>query len=64
MKIYTLTITYNDKTEELETLEEKVIENEEPIAIDASPEVMEKLFQADLIKDLLLPCPGERVGEA
>jgi len=63
MKIYTLTITYNDVTDEMESLEETITEKEVPIAIDASEEVMEKIFQADLIKDLLLPCPGERVGE-
>ncbi len=64
MKTYTLTIIYNEKTGELESLEERVTESNTPLAIEASPETMEKIFQADLIEDLLVPHPGERVGEA
>jgi len=64
MKTYTLTIIYNDKTDELESLEERIAEKEAPLSIDASPDTMEKIFQADLIEDLLVPHPGERVGEA
>ena len=64
MKTYTLTIIYNDKTDELESLEERIAEKEAPLSIDASPGTMEKIFQADLIEDLLVPHPGERVGEA
>jgi hypothetical protein len=64
MKTYTLTIIYNDKTDELESLEERIAEKEAPLSIDANPDTMEKIFQADLIEDLLVPHPGERVGEA
>ncbi len=64
MKTYTLTIIYNEKTGDLESLEERITEKESPLAIDATEETMEKIFQADLIEDLLVPHPGERVGEA
>ena len=44
MKTYTLTIIYNELTGELESLEERVTEKETPLAIDASPDTMEKIF--------------------
>ena len=64
MKIYTLTISYNDVTGELETLEEKVVEKEAPLTINASPDVMEAFAQADLIGKVLAEFNGEQVGEA
>ena len=64
MKTYTLTIIYNDVTGELQSLEEKVEDNQEPIAINASAEVMGKITEAGLVEPLLMPHPGECVGEA
>ena len=64
MKTYTLTIRFNEKTEELESLDEHISIEQEPVAITASPEVMDKLDQADLIEAVLVPFPGECVGEA
>ena len=64
MKTYTLTIIVNETTGELESLEEKMDIDEDPIAINASEEVMAKIDQAGLIKPLLMSYPGECVGEA
>jgi hypothetical protein len=64
MKTYTLTVRFNEKTEELESLEERISVDEDPLAITASPEVMEKIDSADLIELVLVPFPGECVGEA
>ena len=64
MKTYTLTIIVNETTGELESLEEKMDIDEDPIAINASEEVMTKIDQAGLIESLLMSYPGECVGEA
>lgn len=64
MKTYTLTIRFNEKTEELESIKEHISIDEEPLAITASPEVMEKIDKANLIEAVLVPYPGECVGEA
>jgi|TARA_B100001964_G_scaffold50319_1_gene56682 hypothetical protein len=64
MKTYTLVIRFNEKTEELESIEERISIEEEPLAITASPEVMEKIDEANLIERVLVPYPGECVGEA
>ena len=51
MKKYTLTIIYNDNTEELESLKETIdIERDTPISINASPKVMQKIDDARLIE--------------
>ena len=64
MKKYILTIVYNEETDTVETLEERVdIKEEQPIAINASQEVMEKISAAGLIEPLLMGLPGECVGE-
>ena len=64
MKTYTLTIIYNEVTGELQSLEEKVDTEEIPVAINASAEVMGKITEAGLVEPLLMPHPGECVGEA
>ena len=64
MKIYTLTITYNDVTGDIESLVEKTTEKESPLTINASPDVMEAFAQADLIGSVLAEFNGEQVGEA
>ena len=64
MKIYTLTITYNESTGEIESLVEKSTEKELPLTINASPDVMEAFAQANLIGEVLAEFNGEQVGEA
>ena len=65
MKKYTLTIIYNDNTEELESLKETIdIERDTPISINASPKVMQKIDDARLIEELCIPYPGECIGES
>tara|TARA_R110002020_G_scaffold337249_1_gene552763 strand:- start:417 stop:611 length:195 start_codon:yes stop_codon:yes gene_type:complete len=64
MKIYTLTIHYNEDTDQLDKLEETIIEKEYPISINASPKVMEAFEEADLIGEVLVPYSGEKIGEA
>jgi|TARA_R110000751_G_scaffold291016_1_gene397819 hypothetical protein len=64
MKTYTLTIIYNETTGELESLEERIDEDTEPVAINASEEVMNKISAAGLVESLLMSYPGECVGEA
>ena len=64
MKTYTLTIIYNEETGELESLEEKIDQHTDPIAINASEEVMNKISDAGLVEPLLMSYPGECVGEA
>jgi len=64
MKTYTLTIIYNDVTGELQSLEETIDTEETPIAINASAEVMGNITEAGLVEPLLMPHPGECVGEA
>ena len=64
MKTYTLTIVYNEEDGSIESLEEKIDVAEEPIAINASQEVMERISAAGLIECLLMDHPGECVGEA
>ena len=64
MKTYTLRIIYNERTGELQSLEETISQDETPIAIECAPYIMEKLDQAGLIDVLLVDHPGERVGEA
>ena len=64
MKTYTLTIIYNDVTGELKSLEETIDTEETPITINASAEVMGKITEANLVEPLLMPHPGECVGEA
>ena len=64
MKTYTLTIVVNERTGELESLEEKIDIDEAPIAINASEEVMESIQEAGLVAELLMCYPGECVGEA
>lgn len=64
MKTYTLTIIYNETTGELESLEEKIDEEQPVIAINASEEVMGKISDAGLVESLLMSHPGECVGEA
>jgi glycyl-tRNA synthetase alpha subunit len=63
MKKYTLEIIYDEITGELESLKEFITEKESVLAITASEEIMEKITKADLIESLLVPCPGECVGE-
>jgi hypothetical protein len=64
MKKYILTITYDDDMDEIESLVEKTTEDEKPLTINASPEVMEAFAQADLIGEVLAKFDGEYVGEA
>jgi hypothetical protein len=64
MKTYTLTVIYNEETDELESLEEKIEEHTSLIAINASEEVMDKISAAGLVESLLMSYPGECVGEA
>tara|TARA_R100001530_G_scaffold104837_1_gene73088 strand:+ start:432 stop:626 length:195 start_codon:yes stop_codon:yes gene_type:complete len=63
MKTYTLTIIYNEETDAIESLEERIVPEEEPVAVNASEEVMEKISAAGLIECLLMDHPGECVGE-
>jgi len=63
MKVYTLRIVYNDKTGELESLEEKILDKAEPVAIEASKKVMEAFAEANLIGEVLMNYPGECIGE-
>ena len=63
MKVYTLRIVYNETTGELDSLEEKILDKEEPVAIEASPEVMEAFAEANLIGEVLMKYPGECIGE-
>ena len=37
---------------------------EDKIAITASAEAMDSIVTADLVEELLVPCPGEIVGES
>mgnify|MGYP003121645270 CR=1 FL=1 len=54
----------NEKTDELESLEEKIDIDEPPVAISASKEVMASIQEANLVAELLMCYPGECVGEA
>tara|TARA_R110002020_G_scaffold81698_2_gene202707 strand:- start:372 stop:566 length:195 start_codon:yes stop_codon:yes gene_type:complete len=63
MKVYTLRIVYNETTGELESLEEKILDKEEPVAIEASPKVMEAFAEANLIGEVLMLYPGVTIGE-
>ena len=63
MKKYTLEIVYNDKTGEMISLREKVATKNERIAITASPNAIKQITEANLVEDIILPCPGEVVGE-
>tara|TARA_Y100000748_G_C15310028_1_gene415814 strand:+ start:487 stop:678 length:192 start_codon:yes stop_codon:yes gene_type:complete len=63
MKKYTLTIIYNEKDSEIESLTEKTLEDNDPLTINASPYVMEAFAQANLI-GTLAEFNGEYVGEA
>tara|TARA_R100001463_G_scaffold111083_1_gene165946 strand:- start:184 stop:381 length:198 start_codon:yes stop_codon:yes gene_type:complete len=65
MKKYTLTIIYDDRTGELESLTEKIDEEQNnPLSITASAYVMEQIDNAHLIEELCVPFPGECIGES
>jgi hypothetical protein len=64
MKIYTLRITYDDKTGDVKSLDEKITEEESSLTINASPHVMEAFERANLIGEVLVEFSGEQVGEA
>jgi len=65
MKKYTLTIIYDDKTGELESLKETVDEERNhPLSVTASAYVMQKIDDAHLIAELCVPFPGECIGES
>tara|TARA_R100001463_G_scaffold81001_6_gene135476 strand:+ start:2347 stop:2538 length:192 start_codon:yes stop_codon:yes gene_type:complete len=63
MKKYTLTIIYNEIDGEIESLVEKTLEDDNPLTINASPDVMEAFAEANLI-GTLAEFNGEYVGEA
>ena len=64
MKKYTLEIIYNDKTGDLVSLKEMISEDDDKIAVTASHKAMDSIVTADLVEELLIPCPGEIVGES
>ena len=65
MKKYTLTIIYNDKTGDMDSLTENVEELDSyPISVTASAKGMEQIDEAGLIKELCVPFPGVCIGES
>tara|TARA_R100000734_G_scaffold3659_1_gene3256 strand:+ start:253 stop:486 length:234 start_codon:yes stop_codon:yes gene_type:complete len=64
MKKYTLEIIYDEKSGDLISLKEIISNKEDKIAITASAEAMDSIVTADLVEELLVPCPGEIVGES
>ena len=54
---------YDEKIEELDSLEEKIVEKINHDIVD-DPSVIEQIDEADLVEELLLPFSGETIGEA
>jgi hypothetical protein len=62
MKKYTLTIKYNDKTDEIIEVQEEIISSNESSPIMAEPDTMELMMKANLL-EMLSNFPGEVLGE-